>query len=165
MSADPAQGAEYYAFLKDQLSREYARRDQVNARAGAAITSATALVTLSTGVFALLLGKDFKLTGAGLACMGLALFSLLCCAVFAVIAGLNRTYDAVDETTMRTLLGPDHWKDDAIDARWQTANFTLISIASLRAGTNFKYAFLTFAGIAQIAAIAALTAAAVVVLS
>lgn len=164
MSGAAGQGEEYTAFIKDQLAREYARRDLVNSRAATAITSATALVTLSTGVYALLLGKDFRLDGAALTCMTVALFAFLACAVCAVIAGLNRTYDAIDEETMRSLLGSEHWKDNGIDARWQTANFTIMSIVTLRTGTNFKYRFLAFAGAAQLVAILALAVSAVLVL-
>ncbi|TDO06482.1 hypothetical protein EV580_6573 [Mycobacterium sp. BK086] len=163
MSGGPEQGVEYAAYLKDQLAREYSRRDQVNSRAATAITSATGLATLATGIFALILGKDFTLKGAALTSMAAALLAFLAAAVFAVIAGLNRTYDAVDEATMRSLLSAEHWKDNPIDARWQTANFTILSVTTLRTGTNFKYRFLALSGIAQIVAILALGVCAIAV--
>ena len=112
----------------------------------------------------MLLGKDFTLKGAGLTFMAIALFAFLVCAIFAVMAGLNRTYDAIDEDTMRSLLTSEHWKDNPIDARWQTANFTILSITTLRVGTNFKYLCLSLAGFAQIFAILALAISALIVL-
>ena len=165
MSSEDRQGTEYAAFLVEQLTREFARRDSVNSRATSTLTSSTALVTIATGVFALLLGEDFKFSRVALTTITVALLAFLACAIFTVIAGLNRTYDAVDEKTMRALLSSEHWKDHEIDARWQSANFNILSITTLRAGTNFKSFFLSLAGFAQVLAISALAASTLIVLS
>ena len=57
------QGSEYADFIKEELASEVGRRDAVNSRAGAAITSATGLVTLVLAVVAITKGKDYVLTG------------------------------------------------------------------------------------------------------
>ena len=158
------QGTEYATFIHDELSHEYERRDLVNARAATAITSATGLVTITLAVLAVLKGKDFKLTGGALTALFLGLFALLASAVLAVLAGLNWKYRTTSIVTMRRMLS-DHWGDTEITARAVTAYCNIETLKSLRQGTSVKFRFMLAAGLAQIAAILALSTTALVVLT
>ncbi|KRQ29542.1 hypothetical protein AOT83_23780 [Mycobacteroides sp. H001] len=56
---DPDQGREWVEFIGKELDREYTRRDTINTRSAASITSATALVTISLAVIAVIRGEHY----------------------------------------------------------------------------------------------------------
>ena len=150
------QGSEYAGFIKEELASEVDRRDAVNTRAGAAITSATGLVTLVLAVVAITKGKDYVLTGAAVTALVVALFALLLSAVAAILAGLSWKHKALSITSMRVML-QSRWGTPEVDARNQTAFARVVTIESLRRATNTKFKFLIAAGVGQVVAILALS--------
>ena len=151
-------GKQYAAFIEAELKAETDRRDSVNTRAATALTSAAGLVTLVLAVFAVLLGKDFRLaglTGWAKAYLAVALFALLGSAICAVVAGRPWRIKLTKPKTLYMMIN-EHWNDSEEDARNNIAYANVEVIASLRPGTNIKYKFLIAAGVCQIIAVAAL---------
>ena len=156
MSMSVDQGSEYADFIKEELASEVGRRDAVNSRAGAAITSATGLVTLVLAVVAITEGKDYVLTGAAVTTLAVGLFALLLSAVAAILAGLSWRHKALSTASMRAML-QSRWETAEVDARNQTAFARVVTIESLRRATNIKFRFLVAAGVGQVVAVLALS--------
>lgn len=157
------QGTEYADFIQDQLTHEYDRRDSVNGRAVTAMTSAAGLVTVVLAVVAVARGRDYTLSGAGLSWLVIALLALLFSAVLGVLAGINWRYDVTSVDTMRAML-TEHWTDTEVAARNITAYCDVVTINSLRRGTNIKFRFLVAAALAQVTAILSLSITGLVVI-
>ncbi|MBF6175011.1 hypothetical protein [Nocardia blacklockiae] len=149
------QGKEYAAHIAGELKAEHDRRDAVNSRAAASLTATTALVTLVVAVFTVLKGKDFTLDGGAKLTLVVALLAMLATAALSLLAGLAKSYDAVDLDTLRAMTNA-HWTDSETTARNITAFCNIRSLETLRKGTNLKYRILWVAGICQIAAVFAL---------
>ena len=160
----PDQGAEYARFIEAQLKSEYDRRDTVNSRAGAAITSATGLVTITLVVVAVLKGKDFTLHGGALVALFVAFFALLLSAAMAVLGGMNWRFQVTSVATMKAMVG-ERWGDSEVSARGVAAFCNVKTINTLRAGTNIKYRFLLAPAVAQLVAILALGTSALIVVA
>jgi hypothetical protein len=156
------QGTEYGTFIQDELKHEYDRRDSVNSRAATAMTAASGLVTLVLAVVAIAKGKDYTLSGGGLTALVVALIALLSSAGFGVLAGINWRYKVTSIATMQNMLG-SHWMDTEIAARNSAAQCNVVTINSLRKGTNIKFGFLLAAALGQLTAIIALTVTAFMV--
>ena len=146
------------------LAAEHARRDSVNERSSKTLTSARALVTLTLAVFAVLLGKDFILSGWAKTFVVAALACLLVSAICSVVAGFPWTMTRTKYSTLEAMLRK-RWGDTEVTARGATAFANLQAIKSLRPGTDKKFKFLLAAGILQILAIASLVAATICVAS
>jgi hypothetical protein len=153
------QGTGWATFIHDQLEREYSRRDALNTRAAAAMTSATGLVTLLLAVVAVLRGKDFTLTGGSLAALYTAILALLGSALLAVLAGVSWHHRVTSIESMRAMLA-DHWRDDEVDARYIAAHCNLETVASLRTGSSLKAHLLMGAAAMQVLAIVAMATSA-----
>jgi hypothetical protein len=151
------QGKQYATFIEAQLRAEDERRSSVTSRAGSALTGATGLVTLVLAVVAVLLGKDFTLSGPAKAFLVAALFALLLSGCCAVLAGVAWSFVTPKPKTLQEML-QSHWTDSEVTARNNTAYCDLTTLLSLRHGTRIKFRFLTAAAVCQIAAIAALAA-------
>ncbi|MFE7800846.1 hypothetical protein [Nocardia sp. NPDC057440] len=149
------QGSGWASFIQGQLNREYSRRDALNTRAAAAVTSATGLVTLVLAVVAVVKGKDFTLTGGALIALYVAMLALFGSAVLAVLAGISWRYRVTSTDSMRAML-TDHWTDSEVDARYVSAYCNPQTIASLRAGTTLKAHLLLGAAALQVLAILAM---------
>ncbi|MDI9933162.1 hypothetical protein QM588_22315 [Rhodococcus sp. IEGM 1354] len=162
MSVPEVQGVEYANHIQAALDAEYQRRDNFNSRAATVITSAVGLVSLTLVVYALVLGKDFKLSGAELYCMMAALVFLLLCAASGVLAGMSWSYDVAPASTLRDMI-TTRWMDDEVDARNCVAKTNIDTIESLRSGSTTKHRFLFTAYILQTVAIGALGLSAVFV--
>lgn len=158
------QGVEYSTFIRTELGHEYDRRDAVNSRGTALITSATALITITLTVFAVLKGQDFRLHGLALAMIFIALFAFLSSAVLSILAGINWKYDVTSISTLRDMYDT-HWTDSDVSARNVTAYCNVNTINSLRAGTNIKFRFLLWAAASQAFAVLALSVSAVAVIA
>ena len=162
MSAD--QGTQYAKFIEAELKAENDRRDSVNTRAGAALTSAGGLVTFVLAVFAILVGKDFVLVGCAKIYLVGALFALLGSAFCAVMAGLPWRFDVATPETLFKMVDQERWGDDEDDARCHTAYANVVVLSSLRAGTSIKVRYLIGAGVCQMVAVTALALCTVAVL-
>jgi hypothetical protein len=158
------QGTGYSEYVEAELAAEHARRDSVNERSSKTLTSAGALVTLTLAVFAVLLGKDFTLSGWAKSFVVAALAFLLVSAICSVVAGFPWTMTRTKYATLEAMLRK-RWGDTEVTARGATAYANLQVIKSLRPGTDKKFKFLLAAGILQIFAIASLVAATICVAS
>ncbi|MGY2029037.1 hypothetical protein ACW9HR_10610 [Nocardia gipuzkoensis] len=158
------QGAEWAAFIHDQLNREYSRRDALNTRAAGAVTSATGLVTLVLAVVAVLKGKDFTLTGGALVALYVAMLALLGSAVLAVLAGVSWRYRVTSIDSMRAML-VDHWTDSEVDARYVSAYCNLETVVSLRTGSSLKAHLLLGAAALQVLSILAMATSALILVA
>lgn len=157
------QGTEYAAWVASQLQREYDRRDSVNSRAGAAVTSATGLVTLELAIVAFARGDKYIGSGSVLAAVVVAVLLLLLSAVAAVVAGLPWRYTVLDAGSITEML-TTHWVDTEVRARNTTAFFNLDELAGLRNGNSVKTRWLKWSFIGQTAAIAALSVGVVLII-
>ncbi|BBX97204.1 hypothetical protein AWC15_09630 [Mycobacterium lacus] len=73
---------------REELDREYDRRDRLNTRSATAITSATTLVTVSLAVVAVLKGQHFTVSGVlKVGSLLGAVLLLLAAAVLSILAG------------------------------------------------------------------------------
>jgi hypothetical protein len=147
----------YAAFIASELNAENARRDSINSRAAAGLTGSVGLVTLVLAVFAVLIGKDFVLTGWAKTFLVIALMALLVAAVFAVAGGFPWRLRLTAPETLHAMLD-SHSNDSEDTARDAVAFCNTTVIESLRSGTAIKVWFLLGAGICQIVAVAALAA-------
>lgn len=156
------QGTGYTEYIKAELEAEHARRDSVNDRSSKALTGAGALVTLALAVFAVLLGKDFTLSGWAKGFLVGALVSLLLSAICSVVAGFPWTMTRTRYSTLEAMLRK-RWGDTEVTARGVTAYANLQVLNSLRPGTDKKFKFLLAAGILQVLAITLLVLATICV--
>jgi hypothetical protein len=152
------QGATYAAFIQSELDREHERRGSVNSRAATAITSATGLVTLTLAAVAVIKGESTLLHGAAEAWLVVGVAALLVAAILAVLSGVNWRYHV---TTAETLaeMRTTHWGDSEVTASNVVAHCNILTVTSLRAGTNVKMTLLLSAYGVQVLAIAALAVA------
>jgi hypothetical protein len=144
---NPDQGREWVEFIGKELDREYARRDVINSRSAGTITSATALVTLSLAVVAVVKGQHYIVAGAlHVWLLAAALLLLLGAAVFSILAGAARGgFSLAAVKDMRRMLSAELWAVNDIDARNYTAQLNVLAIRTLRAGNTIKYRFLVLA--------------------
>ncbi|OYN78901.1 hypothetical protein [Mycolicibacterium sphagni] len=156
------QGEQYASYVEAELKAELARRDSVNSRSAAALTGAAGIVTLVLAVFAVLVGKDFVLTGLAKALLVLALLALLVSAVCAVVAGFPWRIKLTSPSTLKMMVR-DRWADTEVTARGVAAYANYQVIQSLRPGTSTKFQFLLASGICQIVAVAMLAACTITV--
>jgi hypothetical protein len=138
------QGSEWVAFIAKELDREYDRRDTLNTRSAATITSATTLVTVSMAVVVVVQGQHFIVSGVlKVGSLLGALVLLLAAAVLSILAGATRSrFEVAAVNDMNRMLAAELWSVDNIDARNYTAQLNLLAIRSLRAGNGIKYRFL-----------------------
>lgn len=80
------QGTQYAAFIEAQLKAENDLRSSIDSRAASALTASTGIVTLVLAVFAVLIKKDFTLTGSAKIFLAGALMALLAAAICALLA-------------------------------------------------------------------------------
>ncbi len=151
------QGGEYAAFVRDELDREYSRRDVVNARSATAITSVTGLVTLVVAAAAVVRGQGHLLQGFAALWLVVSVIALLAAGVLAVLAGLSWKFEVTSQATLSAMIG-EKWGDREVTARSVVAQCNARTLASLRKGTNTKTRLLLWAYALQIAAIASLVA-------
>lgn len=165
---DAEQGREWVDFIGKELDREYTRRDIINTRSAASISSATALVTISLAVIAVVRGEHYTV---GIAAwkvwiLGAALLCLLTAAVFGILAGAAASRFRIASTVdMTRMLSAELWGYHPIDARNETAKLNIKAIRTLRAGNTIKFRFLVLALLVQAIGVLLLAAFAVTVVS
>jgi uncharacterized integral membrane protein len=165
---DPDQGREWVEFIGKELDREYVRRDTINTRSAASITSATALVTISLAVIAVNRGEPYTV---GLAAwtvwlLGVALVCLLTAAIFGILAGATASRFRIASTNdMTRMLSAELWGYHCIDARNETAKLNIKAIRTLRAGNTIKFRFLVLALLTQALGVLLLATFAVTVIA
>jgi hypothetical protein len=165
---DTDQGREWVEFIGKELDREYTRRDTINTRSAASITSATALVTISLAVIAVIRGEHYTV---GIAAwkvwiLAAALLCLLAAAIFGILAGATASRFRIASTNdMTRMLSAELWGYHHIDARNETAKLNIKAIRTLRTGNSIKFRFLVLALLIQAVGVLLLGAFAVTVIS
>ncbi|WP_131828877.1 hypothetical protein [Mycolicibacterium conceptionense] len=141
------QGVEWSNFINKELEREYSRRDTVNTRAAAAVTSATALITVTLAVLGVAKGARYMVEGLELqALLAAAVLLLFVAVVLGISAGaVGGEFTVASEADLRSMLSPNRWPAHTIDARCHTAALNITAIKTLREGTSRKYQYLIFA--------------------
>lgn len=157
-------GTQYTSFIEAELKAEVDRRESVNSRASTALTSSAGIVTLVLTVFAVLIHKDFTLSGPAKWFLVVALFAFLCSAITAVLAGIPWYTKVTKPSTLAAMINT-RWADSESTARNNTAYANAVVIESLRRGTDIKFWFLIAAGACQIIAIAALAGCTLVIVN
>ncbi|MGQ9411153.1 hypothetical protein [Mycolicibacterium gilvum] len=145
---DHDQGRERVKFIGKELDREYTRRDAINTRSAVSITSATALVTISLDVIAVIRGDHYTVGFAAwkVWLLGAAQVCLLTAAIFGVLAGATASRFRIASTNdMTRMLNAELWGYHRIDARKETAKLNIKAIRTLRAGNTAKFRFLVLA--------------------
>lgn len=165
---DPDQGREWVEFVGKELDREYTRRDTINTRSAASITSTTALFTISLAVIAVIRGEHYTV---GLAAwkvwlLGAAMVCLLIAAILGILAGATASRFRIASTNdMARMLSAELWGYHLTDARNETAKLNIKAIRTLRAGNTTKYRFLVLALFTQALGVLLLGAFAVTVIA
>lgn len=152
------QGKQYAAFIEAQLVAEHDRRNSVNSRAATVLTGAAGLVTLVLAVFAVIIGKDFTLSGAARNWLLFSLMMLLLAAVAAVLAGYPWRNRVVSPDTLQTFLEDPRWGDSEVLARNLTSRANVEALRKLRSGTSIKFWILLIAMTFQVLAVLGLAA-------
>jgi hypothetical protein len=158
------QGKQYAAFIEAELAAETDRRASVNTRAAAALTGAAGLVTLVLAVFAVLVGKDFVLSGHAKDYLFKALIALLLAAIAALLAGIPWTTSRPSPESLRSFLNvpgteeeqgerKQSWRNSEVTARNFTSQANVDAIEALRPGTTIKSFFLLIAALLQVVAV------------
>jgi hypothetical protein len=162
----PDQGREWIEFIGKELDREYERRHSINSRSAGSITSATALVTVSLAVVAVVKGEHYTVVRPlHVWLLAGALLLLLSAAVLGILAGATGgRFSLAAVNDMERMLGAELWGINDIDARNYTAQLNLLAIRTLRAGNTLKHRFLVQAFASQALGIFLLGLFAVVVI-
>lgn len=156
-------GKQYAAFIEAELQAENDRRSSINTRAAGGLTSAAGLVTLVLAVLAVVVGKDFTLSGGARNWLVAALIALLAAALLAVLAGAPWLFRATSPTTLRYFLDND-WGDAEHRARKRTTYCNVMVITAQRRGNRWKSYFLLASSICQGVAVISLAVCTISVL-
>lgn len=149
------QGETYAAHIEAELKAEYDRTTALNDRATAVTTASSAFLALVLALVALVSGKDFKVTEAGLLGVLVSLIFFTGASVCGFVAALSRRYKVTAVRTLREMIN-SRWTDHEVDARNTVTYTNIATIDSLREGNNFKANFLAWAAGLQLVAIALL---------
>lgn len=147
----PEQGETYAAFIATELRTEDARRQALDTKAAGIATTSSAFLVLVFTLSALVTGKDHAFTTAGVRGVVAALALYVGAAVLGLLASMSRSYDVTSAETLDRMVD-DHWQDDEVDARNQTAYLNIRTIATLRDGNNRKASMVGWAMAVQVAA-------------
>lgn len=156
----------YAAFIADALSREYARKQSLEQRGLAVITTAGTLVSLIFG-FAIFAGvKSIQLPVAGKVFIGSGLVAFLLAAIFGlrISRPLSKYYAPVAVSSLRHAVEPGSWIDDAIEAARKLAVYRVSELDSWRNGNGLKADALYRAVSAETAGVALITVGILIVL-
>lgn len=157
----PDRGQAYAEFIAGQLDRESKRREAIDGRALAVVTSSGAIVTLALAVLVAAHPANGQPAGRAHAVLGLALGCFLLAALLAVIAQFTWAYQVATRETLEFMVGA-RWSDADDVARNGCSRLQIRGVASLRHGNNRKAWFLTLALCAQCLGVAMMFAVVVV---
>jgi hypothetical protein len=159
------QGKTYLAFIEGELSVERERRSVYDARGQALVTTSGALVTLLTGLAAVVkTGTTVRFSASALLAVVFALVLFVCAAACGIVAGWNRHYALASYTTLNRMLN-EHWTDGEVDARNNVATLHAITVNTLRRANGFKAACVSVGLIVQVIALITLGVAVTIVIN
>jgi len=150
----------YAAMISDALGREYDRKQSLEQRGLAVITTAGTLVSLIFG-FAVFAGaKAIHLPLAAKVLLGLGLAAFLLAAVFGLQINrpLGSYYAPVAVKDLREAVKPGNWTGEPVEAARQIAVFQVSELDSWRNGNGIKANALHRAVAAETAGVALITA-------
>jgi hypothetical protein len=157
------QGQVYLAFIEGELKAERERRTALDGRGQTLVTASGVLVTLLSGVSALVqsgVKSPVPPLAIGLELLALVLFLLA--AVSGIVAGWNRCYAVAAPSTHSRMLA-EHWTDSEVDARNQVATVHAMTVRTLREANRLKAACVSAGLVLQVLALGPFAAAVVVI--
>ncbi|MEJ2855718.1 MULTISPECIES: hypothetical protein [unclassified Saccharothrix] len=159
------QGKTYAGFIEAEVKAERERRAAFDARGQALITTSGVLVTLLTGVAALVkTAATPRFPVAVTATTGAALLLFAAAAACGVVAGWNRHYAVTAPRTLGRMVA-DHWTDDEVDARNNVATLMVRTLETLRHSNGFKARWVATGLVVQVVALVVLGVAAVLTMA
>jgi hypothetical protein len=148
-----AQGVTYSAFIDAQLQTERRRRETLDARGLAVVTTSGGLVTGLTAITAFVgSGRTYVMPSRAVLPLTLALVTLTFAAGLGIITNRAIAQEVVSTNTL-IRIRTTHWTDDETDARNFIAAANIKMIESLRRGSNTKAKWLRGALSAQVLAL------------
>lgn len=148
-------GPRLAAFVEQELKAERDRRAAVDARGQSVVTTSASLVTLFVAVGAFITSQDkFEFPRVALWPLGatLAAFGIATC--LAILATFNLAYRVADGATLSAI--PHHLTDSEEDTNTNIVTTNVLTVRTMRSGTNKKTWLLFSALCAQLAALISL---------
>jgi hypothetical protein len=162
----PDNGRTLYAeFIKEQLDSQEERKDSLEKRGLAVITTSGALVTLLFGLTALSVKRaaTFDLPNTSAVFLVVALGFFVAAALCALVTNLPRSYEAVTVDALRSAVS-NRWEDSETTASKMIAQTRLTMLASAKEVNGQKGIALTASVVLEIIAVALVGVAMVFVL-
>lgn len=152
-------------FIEKQLTSAQVKRDKLEARGIAVITTSGVLVTLQLA-FAALLPKDRKAppTAASIF-IGISLICFVGAAIFGILVNMPKRWSEADSTKLGVHLEDPFWAFPALAAKRKVAKVRLEILQKTEVGLAHKARRLIVAFAAELAGIASLTVAAILILA
>lgn len=158
-SANDGGGSIYAEYISEQVAREETRKESIERRGLAVVTSAGALVTLLFGLAAFNIGdRHFTLPHSAKVLLIIALSAFFISALCAIATNFPFKYEEVKPDDLY-LAVKNRWTDQLPEAERMTAYTRLKVWRSARTKNDLKARYLYWAIIAQGIAVAAVAAA------
>jgi hypothetical protein len=152
-------GSVYAEYITEQVTREEARKESIERRGLAVVTSAGALVTLLFGLAAFNIGnRHFTLPHSAKVLLIVALSAFFISALCAIATNFPFKYDEAKPDELYAAV-KNRWADGTPEAERMTSYTRLKVWRSARTKNNLKATYLYWAIIAQGVAVAAVAAA------
>ncbi|MFF1614841.1 hypothetical protein ACFVYA_44385 [Amycolatopsis sp. NPDC058278] len=152
------QGIGYTSYIESELRAERDRRAAYDVRGQNLVTTSGALVTLFTGLVAIVkVGNVSRLPLGVIVTVCVALVLLTGAASCGIVAGWNRAYKVTAPVTLQRMLTA-HWTDHEVDARNNVATAQVDTIKTLRKANNFKANWVSAGTVLQVSALLTLSA-------
>jgi hypothetical protein len=147
--------------LREMIQAERARKSASEARGLAVITTSGGLVVLLLGLAAFVIGKDRPLSepATGFVVAGMALFVVA--SVLGITCNAPLRFPEIAPTSLLSMTRPDVWSTDGAQARRELAVAQIRIVESWRRINVLKARLLVAAITAEVAAVAAITVAAI----
>lgn len=151
-------GERYASFVEQELKAERTRRETLDGRGQAVVTTSGALVALLGAVGAIVMQRaGFALPGDAHYPLLAALVLFVVATFFGILVTYNFKYDVADRETLAELAEHLTDSDDEI-ALISTVGTNVKTIVTLRRGNNIKATLLLVALFAQLGALLSLAA-------
>jgi hypothetical protein len=159
-------GEAYGQLIDDQLAEERARKTSIEQRGVGVITTSGALVTLLFGLSALATkSQSFVLSDPARWTLLIAVVLFLAASVLGLATNWALSYFEVTVPSMRTLVEPEGWSEEATEAARQAAEARVDIIESFRSNNQMKGWMLRAAMGVEILAVATLAVSVAIVLA
>lgn len=157
-------GAAFARLVQDQFSEERARKQSLENRAAALVTSSGAFVSVVLAVAALAGAQGLGVPREAAWTLTSAVVCLLAAAAAGVLAGMPRGYSEPDAAELGRYI-ERYWDADALEAAKVVAQATAANLQDARRANGKKATILVAGGWLQAASLALLAATACLVLT